>query len=451
MVKTPSKHGLERKFKSWRKGKSQHGNKRSSLKHQLRGFQRLLGKLNQDNDGVGFGNNTDEKEKRRQELQEKIRKLEAEISDKQQNLHEKKNAQKAHGKRFLDRQKLVRMERKIRTNSKSGGTDEQHFEAELYKIALDQIYVAHHPADVKYMPLFQRGKRVVDQSRALYRRAMTRKRILRNLHIQSGDDNKLCNWIGKDQYRRLPKDWSIQEEEKVYGGSISRNGVKARKQESSNPDDSRFKIDSQHEAMLQAAEKLESQLEKVEDEVGGTSKNDELPVVVGDSSSDNEDNSSDSEKDEADPIQAKKIAPIESKDDESSSSGSEDSDSDSSRDDEDNAKPSSNVNGPESLKRAVNEQAGSSSSSDDSSSSSDSRNHEDVATSNERSSIAPPDEIDVEAVDDFLVDASEETHNVFEKTTSQVPAMDEASGDKSRGWETQRQRPGAFKKRRVRR
>ena len=59
--------------------------------------------------------------------------------------------------------------------------------------------------------------------------------------------------------------------------------------------------------------------------------------------------------------------------------------------------------------------------------------------------------LDVEAVDDFLVDASEETHNVFEKTTSQVPAMDEARGDKSRGWETQRQRPGAFKKRRVRR
>jgi hypothetical protein len=48
-MKLPSKHGLERKFKPWRKGKSakfQASKKpNGSLKNQLRGQKRLLSKL----------------------------------------------------------------------------------------------------------------------------------------------------------------------------------------------------------------------------------------------------------------------------------------------------------------------------------------------------------------------------------------------------------------------
>ena len=56
MPRPPSKHGLERKFKPWRRGKSamskvtsndgSHSKKpKGSLRHQLRGKERLLAKL----------------------------------------------------------------------------------------------------------------------------------------------------------------------------------------------------------------------------------------------------------------------------------------------------------------------------------------------------------------------------------------------------------------------
>ena len=61
-MKVPTKHGLDRKFKPWRKGKSSNSNKRSSLKQQLRGHERLLAKITKSG-------NSDEKTK---ELREKI-------------------------------------------------------------------------------------------------------------------------------------------------------------------------------------------------------------------------------------------------------------------------------------------------------------------------------------------------------------------------------------------
>jgi TolA-binding protein len=80
---------MERKFKPWRKGKSAKSNKRSSLKQQLRGHQRLLAKL------------PDTDDERLQELQAKIQALESEINQKQQVIHEKKNAEDSHGRRFF--------------------------------------------------------------------------------------------------------------------------------------------------------------------------------------------------------------------------------------------------------------------------------------------------------------------------------------------------------------
>ena len=96
ITKAPSKHGLERKFKSWRKGKSQKANKRSSLKQQLRGLERLLAKKG------------DEDDDKKVELETKIRELKEEIDSKQQVLQEKKHAERSHGARFLDRQRLTR-------------------------------------------------------------------------------------------------------------------------------------------------------------------------------------------------------------------------------------------------------------------------------------------------------------------------------------------------------
>ena len=54
--------------------------------------------------------------------------------------------QKAHGQRFLDRQRLTRQEKIARKMTTT--TNER--EELLYKLALDQVYVAHHAMDVKY-------------------------------------------------------------------------------------------------------------------------------------------------------------------------------------------------------------------------------------------------------------------------------------------------------------
>jgi gas vesicle protein len=79
----PSKHGLERKFKPWRKGKSQKKSaSKSSLKNQLRSQQRFLSKLGEDNTEA------------RATIEARIRDLEGEISGKHQVQHEKKNAAK---------------------------------------------------------------------------------------------------------------------------------------------------------------------------------------------------------------------------------------------------------------------------------------------------------------------------------------------------------------------
>jgi hypothetical protein len=53
-------------------------------------------------------------------------------------------------------------------------------------------------------------------------------------------------------------------------------------------------------------------------------------------------------------------------------------------------------------------------------------------------------------VKEEVVDADKDT-NVFEEAKEQVLAQGESKGDKSRGWETQKQRPGEFKEKRVRR
>jgi hypothetical protein len=96
IIKAPTKHGLDRKFKPWRRGKSEKSNKRSSLKQQLRGIERLMQKLPEE-----------EKSKdQRDELQKKMVVLKQEIDVKQNVIQEKKHADKAHGQRFLDRQRV---------------------------------------------------------------------------------------------------------------------------------------------------------------------------------------------------------------------------------------------------------------------------------------------------------------------------------------------------------
>ena len=91
-------------------------------------------------------------------------------------------------------------------------------------------------------------------------------------------------------------------------------------------------------------------------------------------------------------------------------------------------------------------QANQSSSDDDSSSDSDSSDEDEApARAKKRSNETPI----AEEFDDFLVPATDAV-NVFEKAKHDASQNDFVSGDKSKGWATQRQRPGQFKKRRTR-
>ena len=99
-MRPPSKHGLERKYKPWRKGKSdkkkvvgtdkQRTN--TSLKNRLRGQKRLLAKLQKQSDG------TDTDKKDREEtingVKQSIKQLERDIATYEAKEREKKNAAK---------------------------------------------------------------------------------------------------------------------------------------------------------------------------------------------------------------------------------------------------------------------------------------------------------------------------------------------------------------------
>ncbi|VEU44935.1 unnamed protein product [Pseudo-nitzschia multistriata] len=444
-MRVPTKHGLDRKFKPWRKGKSANSNKRSSLKQQLRGHERLLSKILKSAENKDGADET-----RTKELKSKIAALKIEISQKQQSMVEKKHAEKAHGQRFLDRQRLTREEKKVR---KSNGADQ---EQQLLKLALDKVYVAHHPNDVKYMPLFKHGKRVTDQSRQLFRRAVTRKRILRDI-------NKVTrvNWIGSDQYERLPKDeWTIQDEERVFGGSVSRSN-KEKTGSVTKTEDSRFAMASNHEELLRAAAEAESDLLQQDDHTAkpGTSGSaePEKGVTEKNDSSSSDDDSSDSEDEEVNPLSntaktSRNESAAQQKAKEENSSSSSDSDSSDSDSDDDETKTSSSKADTSKRKSA----SGSSTSDSDSSSDSDSDSSDDEGDDKKQSSGAnlqtstTSSEDEEEEVDDFLVDATGD-HDVFKKPAVKVPAMSAYRGDKSKGFDTQSQRPGEYRKKRIRR
>ena len=117
MARPPTKHGLERKFKPWRRGKSSDKKKsntvvgsdkqrnNASLKNRLRGQKRLLAKLQKhDHNGGGGDNNNgnggddEKKDNNRKEtidgVKQSITQLERDIAHYERVEREKKNAAK---------------------------------------------------------------------------------------------------------------------------------------------------------------------------------------------------------------------------------------------------------------------------------------------------------------------------------------------------------------------
>lgn len=387
MVKAPSSHGLDRKFKPWRRGKSQNSNKRSSLKQQLRGHERLLKR------------STDEAHK--QSLLQKIEELKQEIASKQVAERERKNAKQSHGSRFLERQKLVRMQHNAQKEQNSDQLD---------RIALDQIYVGHFPLDTKYLCLFRNGQRRTDPLKVLSQRSRIRHRIL----FQQLASAEHKDWISSEQYSRVEsiiKDlssWTVQEERKYFGQEediSSKNGVPK--------EDSRFTVAPQHEAVLAAAEQIEKQL------------NDEDDLE----SSNEDDDASDSDSD-VDPLEPSKKRPKDDGGSKLVNPPSFQSDSD---------KKESDI--------------GSDESSDDSSTSSSSSDESNISQgkrinrgSNEDSALAAA-AADEDSGDDFLVEVDDNqslSENAFSNPRQTVEPFVALKGDKSKGWTTQKQRPGQW-------
>ena len=98
------------------------------------------------------------------------------------------------------------------------------------------------------------------------------------------------------------------------------------------------------------------------------------------------------------------------------------------------------------------EKTGSSEQSDDtndSDESSDDDSSDDSSVEKDRNpTTKPSSDTPMDDFDDFLT-AAQET-NAFETAKQDAPNYDHDRSDKSKGWATQKQRPGQFKKRRVR-
>jgi len=390
MPRPPTKHGLEKKFKTWRKGKSNKSKSSSCLKKQLRGHERLLGKL------LSSKNNDDTK--RCEELKLKIEDMKNQIGNKKTVEKERNNASKSHGIRFLERQRLVRMERTLLRHNKD--------DKNLKKIALDQVYVAHFPHNVKYTPLFKKGTRMVDDWKTLRRRAITRHRILQSI---SKDDEEKVQWISKKQYNCIPTTWTIEKEEEMFG----KKQEDRKRKRSDLPQDDRFQVSLNHQKILEAGKKFQKELDK-EEEDGKSDDNESVSSSF----------SHDSNDDKIDKLMSfKKISPDRTsirKESVSDSSSSQDNDSDDSDSDD------------------------SSSSSGDDSSSDDDSSHSSSPKTATTTSKGVMDDFD----DDFFLPATDNTYDAFQK--AQDEKLSFATGDKSTGWATQKQRPGQWKKRRQR-
>lgn len=438
MVKAPSPAGLKGKFKPWRRGVSKKS--KGSVKNQLRGQERLLKRATSD--------------EQRKAIQSQIDELRRQHQARQEREIERQHAQKSHGTRFLERQRLTRLLRKLvaaHADANTGGDDEEEAaaaaerEAARVRLALDQAYVGHFPHDEKYLKLFRNGQRVVDPPKYLARRARIRARILESIAAAGSVSSARSlppprvDWISPEQYARLPSSWSFEDERRVFGVKGGNKAEKATITCTATKSDGRFHSRDAHEELIQAAEDAERRaaMESEDYENDG----------IGDG--DGNGNGSDSH-DEKLPGTGKS---------------------------RESAVGAVSSSGPELLCHDVDEESAgssrgttssdgdSSSSSDDSSSSSSEDCDEDIPIKEtfdreiKGCEVAVGTAYDGKASnedggdngggggdDDFFVEAGCEVYNNPFAGAPEIKSLDQIRGDKSQGWATQRQRPGEYKK-----
>ncbi|KAL3804654.1 hypothetical protein HJC23_008469 [Cyclotella cryptica] len=197
------------KFKPWRKGKSAEkrlgaaaGGKKMSLKNRLRGQRRLLAKLMEKGE-IGDA---------LEGVKVKIAELEKEVKEREARELEKKNATKYHQVKFIERQKVTRLEKSIQRQlqklKEEHSTDSDKeiqeqiakLQAQLNATAMDQLYIAFYPADVKYMSLFTNGmQRAVDDERGQNRRRKIWNRIREGLLNDLKKEKEDCEAVEEEE------------------------------------------------------------------------------------------------------------------------------------------------------------------------------------------------------------------------------------------------------------
>ena len=448
---------FDQKYKPWRRGKSKQHKKHikqqqlldgtsegspsleqssplpstisiqgKSLRHRLRGLQRLHQKVTRQLEELSDNNNDDDNDNTRTKIQklthqqsvinQQIDELQHQQEVSKQQQLERTRAKASHGVRFLERQKLTRLYHKVKQQQKDS-------DKELFKIALDQVYVAHFPLDVcKYQRLFGKdGQRV--SSYSSHKRAKLRHMICQRLKYGKPIINKekgpsassttsnvpvpRVSWIETSQYDRLPDSWTTEQERQLFG---SHDDDKT--DTTGNTVDARFAtLSSHHTEMLQMAQELEEQLDKQQD------------------------NNESDDDDDADPLTESKDRGAPKTVDTNNHNDESDANSDS--DDSSSSDSSS--------------ESSSSSSSSSSASDSGSEIDNDKKEPNKRRVANEAEEKQEEEQDDFLIDAAASTlvpqsSSVFDNATHVVPGLEQIRGDKSQGWATQRQRPGHYRK-----
>jgi hypothetical protein len=205
-----------------------------------------------------------------------------------------------------------------------------------------------------------------------------------------------------------------------------------------------------HAAICGAAEEAESAARKELEANASASSDDEVkgvgkPSIVSnetknkDESSDSDSESSSNDEDETNklPSNGKNAINMEQSDESSESDG----DTSSSDDEvETNVLPSNGK------KARSSEQSDDTSDSDENSDGD--RSDESSVEEDRNPTVKPISDTPMDDFDDFLT-AAQET-NAFETAKQDAPNYDHDRSDKSKGWATQKQRPGQFKKRRVR-
>jgi len=147
-----------------------------NLKNQLRCQRRLLKK-------VSSRNNKETDSAFIEVIKQKIKDIENDIADQQRILKERKNAERYRKVKFFDRITLGRLEKKIRSKLKESYENNnldriKVLEDELEQVGNDQIYVAYFPNDTKYLSLFTRnGKRINDDEKTRIKREHIYSRI----------------------------------------------------------------------------------------------------------------------------------------------------------------------------------------------------------------------------------------------------------------------------------